>query len=159
MIDLSNWNPKRKTPIERFESKIYYSLDGCWYWLSYLDSCGYGRFGSISTKEVLAHRVAYEIYIGPIGNFYVCHTCDHPSCVNPNHLFLGSQLDNVTDCIRKGRAKVAKGEKAANAKLSTANVHYIRENPEKMTQVQLGKKFNVGQSAISKIILNQTHIL
>lgn len=156
MIDLSNWNPRRKTPIERFESKIYYGLDGCWHWIGCLDQFGYGRFTSIIVKEVLAHRVAYEIYVGPIGNFYVCHTCDNPSCVNPSHLFLGSQLDNVADSVRKGRAKRASGDLASNAKITKADAKKIRSMAGQFTQSELGKMFGIGQSAVGKIINNNT---
>lgn len=101
----------RKTARERFEAKVLVAQPGCWLWQAKLNRDGYGAFwdGSHNGKgqpvQVLAHRWAYEHFYGrpiPLGQ-KVCHRCDTPACVNPAHLFLGSQRDNVHDAIRKGR--------------------------------------------------------
>ena len=77
----------------------------CWVWTGSLFESGYGRF-SRSNKKLRAHRVSYEIYKGAIPDgMHVLHECDNPPCVNPNHLFLGTHLDNMKDMERKGRAK------------------------------------------------------
>lgn len=80
---------------------------GCWLWTAAADHHGYGRFG-VRTKLVrLAHRHAYIVLVDPeIGSLEVCHRCDNPSCVNPEHLFAGSHTDNMRDMSRKGRHRL-----------------------------------------------------
>ena len=86
---------------------------GCWLWTSGWDSDGYG----LATGNVKAHRLSYEIAYGPIPKgLSVCHKCDTPPCVNPDHLFLGTNKDNAQDRVMKGRG--AAGEKNANARLT-----------------------------------------
>lgn len=93
-----------KSTLERFEAKVEIITEsGCWIWIGGTRSDGYGQL-SISGKTKVAHRVAYELYVGEIPEgMNVCHTCDVKSCVNPNHLFLGTQSDNMYDCVNKGR--------------------------------------------------------
>lgn len=75
----------------------------CWGYRGSLDKDGYGSI-SIGRKTLRAHRVSWEIFRGPIPKgLLVCHHCDHPWCTNPQHLFLGSALDNLRDCSRKKR--------------------------------------------------------
>jgi len=97
----------RKTrPLEeRFWDKVDKS-DGCWLWTAALNPDGYGRFVvQMSPQKVRgAHRVAWELMNGAIPNgLSVLHQCDTPACVNPEHLFLGTQQDNVADMVAKGR--------------------------------------------------------
>lgn len=76
---------------------------GCWLWIGSGDRRGYGSF-SYQGRSRSAHRWAYEHYMGPIPDgMMVCHKCDVPACVNPDHLFLGTNSDNMKDCYRKGR--------------------------------------------------------
>lgn len=76
---------------------------GCWIWTGALTSWGYGKIGA-GKKTQRAHRVSWELFIGPIpDDMNVLHRCDTPSCINPDHLFLGTFKDNTQDCIRKGR--------------------------------------------------------
>jgi hypothetical protein len=103
---------KRKTrPIlERFMKKVDHNHpSGCWQWTAAVDSCGYGQImvGNKldgTYKLAPAHRVSFELFKGKIPDGYcVCHTCDNPRCVNPDHLFPGTQLDNIRDRDSKGR--------------------------------------------------------
>lgn len=101
-----------KEASDRFWAKVE-KTDGCWIWRGYKNSRGYGAF-SFRYKEngikkfasYRAHRIAYELLIGEIADGYVaCHKCDNPSCVNPDHIFIGTSLDNYRDCMSKGRAR------------------------------------------------------
>ena len=76
---------------------------GCWEWRGWKHDKGYGLL-EVSKKKVRAHRVAYEGMVGEIPEgLLVCHKCDNPCCVNPDHLFVGTYRDNVLDMHRKGR--------------------------------------------------------
>jgi hypothetical protein len=92
-------------------------ITGCWNWLRYKDRNGYGQV-RVNYKAYYAHRYSYELYKGPIGDSFVLHTCDNPACCNPDHLRLGTQQDNIKDCVAKerthgvtGRAKETLTEK------------------------------------------------
>lgn len=87
--------------IDRFAEKVALTDDGCLVWLGTTVG-GYGRFHIDSF--VMAHRWAYEHLVGPIGDLHVLHRCDNPPCVNPEHLFLGTLVDNMQDKLAKGRA-------------------------------------------------------
>ena len=97
--------------------------DGCWMWLG----PRMGRYGSL--KKVRAHRLSYEYFNGTEpGDLCVCHHCDEPYCVNPNHLFLGTQQDNIADMDRKGRRVplCCVGEKNPRARLTEKRASDIR---------------------------------
>lgn len=79
--------------------------ESCWNWISSLNSRGYGVFYYNKTVS-LSHRVSWKLKNGEIPEkLFVCHHCDNPKCINPSHLFLGTQVDNMKDCSRKGRLK------------------------------------------------------
>jgi HNH endonuclease len=98
---------------------------GCWLWTGSVNRDGYGGL-SIGGKTRRASRVSWELHYGPIPNgMLVCHRCDTPACVNPDHLFLGSARDNAHDAVAKGRN--AAGERHGCARLSAADVADVRD--------------------------------
>jgi hypothetical protein len=103
-LQCSNDGKKDKPPHLRFwENTGVNDGNRCWDWHGTKDEKGYGRI-SWRTQTIKAHRVAYEMRYGPIPDgFVICHTCDNPNCVNPNHLFADTQKANMQDASRKGR--------------------------------------------------------
>lgn len=88
----------------------------CWIWQGALNYRGYGKFSMKSDKNISAHRASYLIFNGPIiQGLFVCHTCDNPKCVNPDHLWLGSAMDNYKDSIKKGRQRWQKKKENLDA--------------------------------------------
>lgn len=94
------------TPIaDRFWKHVDTSGD-CWTWTAYRNVYGYGVVGVRGSRTMLAHRAAYELAVGPIpAGYRILHTCDNPPCVNPAHLWVGTQLDNIADRQAKGRGR------------------------------------------------------
>lgn len=128
--------------------------DGCWEWQGYIRENGYGTIG----RHDRAHRVAYELFIGPIPTgLDVCHRCDNRRCVNPAHLFAGTRTDNMRDCVAKGRLTQGdrRGERNGAAKLSASDVADIRAefaaNPG-MNQTRTALKYGVTPGAIWLIV-------
>jgi hypothetical protein len=81
----------------------------CWHWAGYVNHNGYGMTGAKTPVGRLAHRISFWAFGGTLqSGELVCHSCDNPSCVNPQHLFSGTQSDNMTDCSTKGRHWAAK---------------------------------------------------
>ena len=83
--------------------------NGCWEWAGRLDKKGYGVLATLHKRQAFAHRTAYEVWNGPIEEgLSVCHSCDNPKCINPEHLWLGTQRDNLQDMTRKQRGNTTK---------------------------------------------------
>jgi hypothetical protein len=100
----------------------------CWLWTAPLDKDGYGAM-QIRYKRLRAHRISYAMHNGPLkSSELVLHKCDNPRCVNPNHLFTGSQADNVKDRDKKQRMHKPKGELHPMSKLTEEKVRFIRAN-------------------------------
>ena len=122
-----------RSVLERFEEKIGDpDNNGCWPWLAKQIQAGYGQL-RVGDKLLLAHRVSWELYRGPIPEgMNVCHACDNPNCVNPEHLFIGTLAENIQDSVRKGRCAAIRrrGEKSVSAKLTNDDVLAIRASTD-----------------------------
>jgi hypothetical protein len=120
---------------------------GCILWGGCRDINGYGRL-VFRGRCLKAHRAAWELKHGPIQKgLHLCHHCDVPACINPEHLFLGTRADNIADMVAKGRQ--ARGERAGGAKLTTvlATKVLTAAGP----QHEIAKRFGINQSQVSRI--------
>lgn len=143
----------------RFWAKVDIKLDtdSCWEWQAGKTGFGYGQFKIRSYHKIDSHRVAWEMFYGEISDgLWVLHTCDNPACVNPNHLFLGTALDNARDRESKNRGN-KKGEHNSGHKLTQTQVEYIRSRyaTGNILQRELATEMNVNPSAISRIVRNK----
>lgn len=143
-------------------------LTGCWEWKGRKER-GYGRtiIGSRTDgtrKTIAAHRLSYETFVGPIPDgMEVCHKCDNPCCVNPDHLFVGTRQDNIDDRESKGRNRPQKGSRNGTAKLTEAIVMSARfERHQRGTSYQkLADKYGVSKRTMQNAVkgLTWTHVL
>jgi hypothetical protein len=128
----------------------------CIEWQGAKDANGYGRL-TIQQVQLYAHRWTWEQAFGAVPEgLCVCHTCDNPSCINLDHLWLGTHAENMADAKRKHRSRGggAHGEAQHLAKLTEADVRDIRTSSE--TQVELARRYGVSQGTISNVILRKT---
>lgn len=126
---------------ERFWEKVN-KTSGCWEWIGDLDKDGYGHLWT-GKRSPVASRVSYELNVGLIpAGMCVCHSCDNPKCVRPEHLFLGTAKDNNADRNAKGRQ--AKGESCSLSALTASNVIKIREmHSEGLTNKQIARRLGL----------------
>lgn len=142
---------RKRDPKVRFLEKVKVMESGCHEWQSTLHRDGYGKFW-MKGKQMQAHRMSYEFFKGPAEGLWVLHTCDNRKCVNPEHLFLGSRLDNIQDMDKKGR-------RGSQCKLTEKQVGEVREMlANRYTQQHVADLYGVSQGAISRIHRNVTRI-
>jgi hypothetical protein len=141
---------------------------GCFIWTGALNIGGYGKFGKyISTrkmKTVAAHRFAYEMANGAIPDGKViCHKCNNRLCVNPDHLYAGTQLANMADAIRAGthislNQKPLRGEKHPSAKLTNEQAQEMRRLfSEGITKSMLARKYGVANNTVHYVITGKSY--
>jgi hypothetical protein len=135
----------------RFWKKVEITKD-CWIWMGEKSEKGYGYF-LFRGKKVRAHRLVYEWLFGIISDsLSICHHCDTPACVNPGHLFAGTNLDNIRDAQRKGRYgqdKMSPGAKLTKGQIEEIKRLYAVGN---ISQRQLARDYGTSQSNIGRIV-------
>lgn len=136
--------------------KVDIDKNNCWNWKGSKHRQGYGNV-RFRKSTFLAHRLSWIIFKGEIeDNLKVCHSCDNPSCVNPEHLFLGTQKDNVRDAISKNRM-IKNIPRTRRCKLNYEQVLAIRDLHQKgYTRKELQNEYEVSQTCIAKIITNKS---
>lgn len=145
-----------ETPIEdRFFQKVNIKgKDECWEWTGCRHPQGYGLIKRKDGAQMRPPRISWNIYNGKIQEgLCVCHKCDNPGCVNPNHLFLGTHKDNAIDKVAKGRMKPSPGEKNGASKLTEQQVLSIYKDAR--VQDRIAKDYGVCQTLISMIKLRK----
>lgn len=151
-----HWS-RQPSIVTQFWQRVH-KTDGCWLWTGNRNHHrgGYGTLtlGASGTHTRLswyAHRFSYELHYGRIPEgMKVCHRCDHPPCVNPAHLFLGTQGDNVRDAAQKGRLHVARPKRR---KVSDADIQAMRKlRAEGWMQEGIAERFGVSESFVSLVL-------
>lgn len=134
--------------------------NGCWIWGGVTNNMGYGITSVVglprNNRTRLVHRIAAVLWKGIdlASTVKVLHRCDTPLCFNPDHLFLGTQAENLSDCMTKGRARRAQGERCATSKLTAEQVLEIRRIKQTTgaSNKSIGKQFGIGKNQTGMIV-------
>jgi hypothetical protein len=139
---------------QKLLSRSKSTVDGCWLWQGAKIPDGYGQLQGPQGKVVLVHRLSWQLFRGPIPEkAQVLHKCDVPSCLNPEHLFLGSQRDNILDMKAKGRLVTFSGERHGMAKLKWVHIRKIRSQYSLgKTRAQLAQEYAISWSQLNRIV-------
>lgn len=152
---------------DRMLSKRFIDDNNCWNWTGHTNGI-YGDL-TINGRRIKIHRLSAHIWLDfdLDSEFYVCHHCDNTLCFNPDHLFVGTQKDNLRDCVNKNRQQRCKGKNHSQVKLTEEDVYTIRylysimrNGERKYSRRRLGNVFNVTKSAIQGVVTgkNWRHI-
>lgn len=160
--------PRRAaTPVRQRRVTVAASFDlhwkedeafGCWVWQLALNDSGHGKV-SHNGKKIGAHKFSYQRSVGPVPDgLVVRHFCDNPACVNPAHLCLGIQADNVRDMVARGRQRGASGERNSHAKITRLIAAEIRNRSrtEQPTQAQLADEYGLSPAQIGNIVRGES---
>lgn len=130
------------------------SITDCWEWHKHTIKNGYGRIGLSNRKMGLAHRVMYEQYYKVVldKNIKVCHKCDNRKCINPNHLFLGSQRENCLDCSKKGRHADVRNENNPFCRWTDKEIENVRNlRKQGLTLLNIASITKISYSTVQKV--------
>lgn len=147
-----NYHQQLKTRL--IEGLMPVTESGCWLWLKYIRPTGYGQVHCLG-RAIDVHILSYELHKGPIPKkMNVCHSCDIPACLNPDHLWLGTQQDNLADMRRKGRANVGRGVTHRSVKLTPDQVLQIRHEHKNIdiTMSALARVYKVSKNTIRALL-------
>jgi hypothetical protein len=147
---------KPRYPLKERFFKYVNKTASCWLWTGGSSKYRYGGL-KVNGRMMRINRVAWELFKGKIPpGKYVLHKCDNTKCVNPAHLWLGNQKENVLDMEAKGRARHPNGEDAGPSKLTAKKVMAIRKSYPEKSLSYLGRKFHVAHQTISAIVKRKT---
>lgn len=136
----------------RFWKKVR-KTDDCWEWTGSRSVKGYGNF-SINGRFIRASRYSYELHFGPIQDgLFVCHRCDNPTCVRPDHLFLGTNSQNIRDCVEKGRNTSG----TQPFRLTDDQVREIRSAHGPLGYTKLAAAYGVTRAAIRDVVKRRSY--
>lgn len=154
MLSHQDFEERRPYVQARFDARYKVAANGCWMWSGAKERWGYGRF-YIGNRSEGAHRASWMLHRGAIPNgLIVCHRCDTPACVNPDHLFCGTHADNNSDRSLKLRSHAPFGKGGRKRKLTVEQVEVIRS--DNRSCAELARLFGIHPNTVSKIRLNRT---
>jgi hypothetical protein len=144
--------------IEKKLQNYKVQTNNCWEFLGSKDKDGYGVFGHGRGKQLRAHRASFEFHKKiSAKDLFVCHSCDNPSCINPDHLFLGDAKENTKDMIKKGRKADCKGINHPLAKLKEKDIVSIKQ--QRLLGIKLkdiADQFDIAFQTVSSICKGKT---